>query len=60
MKVNNFCIEKLNVVINSYTNSKYFENKKVLSNFKINKIPKFQEHNINQKYLKNKNQFKLI
>ena len=60
MEVNNFCIEKLNIEINSYKNSKYFENKKILSNFKISKKPQFQEHNIDQKYLKNKNQFKLI
>ena len=42
MEVNNFCIEKLNIEINSYINSKYFENKKILSNFKIGKNQNFR------------------
>ena len=57
---NNFSIEKLNIEINSNTNSKYYENKKILSNFNINeKAKNLKQSNINNKNLYN-NKFELI
>ena len=57
---NNFSIEKLNIEINSNTNSKYYENKKILSNFNTNeKAKNLKQSNINNKNLYN-NKFELI